>query len=982
MQYRTTLLAATLISCLAGLSAFRDARGAERLLEHYVVRQWTQDEGLPSDQIEDFEAGPDGFFWLASGRALYRFDGATSELLMQATEAGPPISAFIPLTEGSALVSLLTSVRQYQAGGAPADRRRLDSPLGANIDFVRAPNGVVWGVAQSGVIRYDDGPPRSFAAPEIQPHAPDSRFHGGCIDTVGRIWLVTQSRLLRFDPDAAVFEAVEAPDNPDLAIGGYERIFAGRDGRVWLYLHPCHLFVHEDASGWRRIETGYTAEQRLGIRTLLETGPDEVWFGTENALHRICKGVRAELTAADLGAPLYPSALVPSENGGLWVALRGAGLLHLRPRAVRMLRSPALSGRQPFYALSPLKNGAVRASVAGQGLFCGPVEQLAREEQTPLLQQTSVATILNEPDGVTWYATLGNYLIRQQGAFEEVVAIERAAPLPTWNVTALVRTRDGVLWAASPNGLFYVEDCKPPLLRVVTKERTDTLILDRSGTLYAACVNGLFRIAPGSQDVVRVAAPPRAHAIRVLAEDQDGSLWAGTTGGLFLCDRKGGRLTPAPGEWYQPERCIQQILFDHEGRLWLGTRTGILRLGATPNEGARLFDQTDGMETVECSGGFTPAGLACEDGRLLFPTLNGLACVDPQRLAHTAAPTVRPLLIDSPSVLPAGTRSVTFRFSALPVSEGLRARFSWQLDDEPWSAPSAARSAAFGRLTPGQHRLRVRALDREGGGAAPLVHLFLVRPLFWQSPLFRVTVLLLALGVSGALAAALTRRRAQLKLRRLARERALDLERARIARDLHDDIGAGLTRMAMLSAQGCYIPDMPQAANDLNARIFSAARETSRALNEIVWAANPDKDDTEQVAAYLVLYAENFLRDAGLRAKVLLAPDLPSIRLPPSIRHPLFRAVKEALANTAKHARATTVTLAIRCHENALIVEVADDGCGFSPETVHAGNGLAFMRKRLSEIGGACDLDTAPGRGTRLTFTLHLTRQAEPPLYA
>jgi len=509
-------------------------------------------------------------------------------------------------------------------------------------------------------------------------------------------------------------------------------------------------------------------------------------------------------------------------------------------------------------------------------------------------------------------------------------------------------------------------------LRIVAKARTDALLLNRAGSLDVACADGLFRIEAGTKTRSRCADLPGGRAIRVLMEDRSSRLWAGTADGLFLFDREAGRLAAAPGEWHQPDRCIQQIIEAADGRLWLGTRTGIVRLGATPGEAARVYDDGDGMETAECTGGFAPAGLALADGRLLFPTLNGLACVEPARLAPAAAPALKTVLLQGETTFPAGTRSATFRFSAQPLSEGLLARFSWQLDDEPWTAPAEARSVSFGRLTPGPHRLRVRAIGRDGGHSALLLHNFTVRPLFWQSPIFRLAALLLALGVSGAAAAALTRRRAHLMLRRLARERALDLERARIARDLHDDIGAGLTRIAMLSAQGRYIPNMPQDANDLNARIFGAARETSRALNEIVWAANPDKDDTEQVVAYLALYAENFLRDAGLRARVLLAPDLPSVRLPPSVRHPLFRAVKEALANAAKHARAATVTLDIRCRHNALVIEITDDGCGFAQDTARAGNGLTFMRNRLVAIGGAFDIDAAPGRGTRLIFTLPL----------
>ncbi len=963
-------LAGLACACLAGTAI------ADRLLDAFVLRQWTQDNGLPSSQIADLEAGPDSFLWLASGKELFRFDGATAEPFLRLEGTNQTIAACLPLDPDRAYVSTLTDVYLCGRDGAPRSTRLIDATLGANLDFVRLADGSCWGLTQEGLVRYEGVRAELFPAPGVSAHSPETRFHGGCADAEGNIWLVSQSRAFRFDVKARRFDVVPTPSIPEPRTGGFERIFAGLDGRVWLYLHPCRLFAFTPPAGWRSIDTGFTEGQRLGVRTLLETEDGDVWIGTESAVYRIKDGRRSDLTAADLGRPLYPSAIVRSPAGGVWIGLHDAGVLHLRPRTVAMVRAAGFDGPQAFYALARQPGGAIRAGIAGHGLFAGPPEQLRQEQQTPLLQNASVAALLDTPDASSWYATLGHYLICQRGDDETVAQIEYAAPLPTWNVTSLARTLDGTLWAGSPSGLFYVQPAWPPLLRVVTKTPCELAVTDRAGALFAACGSRLSAVGLRAKTLTPLADVPGGAAIRVVAEDRAGRLWLGTTRGLYLYDRAARALAPAPGEWHQPSRCIHQLLESREGRLWLGTRSGIVRLGETPGDAARLYDQADGMESTECTGGFAPAGLALDDGRLLFPTLNGLACVDPERLSHATSPTVRPVIADSPGALPAGTRSATFRFSALPVSEGLHARFSWRLDDEPWSEPAAARSATFGRLTPGAHRLAVRAYNREGVCLDPAVHAFTVRPLAWQSPLFQLASALLALGVSGAAAAAVTRRRAQSKILRLAQERALDRERARIARDLHDDIGAGLTRMAMLSTQGRYIPDMPQAGNDLNARIFDTARETSRALNEIVWAANPEKDDTEHVVTYLALYAENFLRDAGLRARVLIASDIPAIRVAPSVRHPLFRAVKEALTNAAKHARATAVTLDIRFAREALVIDVSDDGCGFDASSARAGNGLASMRSRLAELGGALSIDAAPGRGTRVTFTLPLKAQA------
>lgn len=948
---------------------------ADRLLDEYVVRQWTQDNGLPSAQIHDVEYGPDGFLWLATANALFRFDGAASELLMRVHVPGQRIASFLPVGEDRALISMMNKVYLCNTNETPLSEPLVLRPLGSNFDFFRTRDGTVWGVAQEGVIRYGPDTPELFPAPGILSHSRENRLQYGCADTGDNLWLTSQNQVLRFDTKALSYQEITTPPQSHLGVGGFERIFAGLDGKVWLYRHPCHLFVFTPPSEWKSVETGFTHEQRLGVRTLLETSAGEIWFGTENALYRLKDGRRSDLTAADLGTPLYPAALVASHSNGLWVGLRGTGLLHLRPRAVTTLRSPDLAGRQAFYALSPMADDRIRASIAGNGLFSGPPEALRQEAATPRVRNVTVAVIHESAGKVLWLATLGHYLIRQQDHHETIVEIERASPSPTWSVTSLAETPSGVLWAGSPSGLFYVTSANPPLLRIATSQATDLITVDSSGKFYAASGRFLVGVNTETRTAKEMARLPESCSIRVLADDRSGRFWVGTNRGLYLYDRDRRVLTPAPGEWHQPTRCIQQILQAHDGRIWLGTRYGIVRLGETPDEISRQFDQTDGMENAECTGGFAPAGLVLKDGRLLFPTLDGIACVDPKRLTRATSPTVTPVIARRPATFPSGTRSATFRFSALPVSEGIDARFSWHLDDEPWSKPTAARNATFNRLTPGPHRLAVRAFNREGVCLVPAVHTFSIQPQVWQSPFFQFAVALLALAASGGTAALVTRHRAQRRIRRLAQERALDQERARIARDLHDDIGAGLTRMAMLSTQGRYIPGMPQAGNDLSARIFDTARETSRALNEIVWAANPEKDDTEQVVTYLALYAESFLRDAGIRARVLIAADIPTIRVSPSVRHPLFRAVKEAITNAAKHSKASTVTLDVRFTRGALAIEVADDGHGFVVSGTHGGNGLASMRSRLTEIGGTLTVDSVPGRGTRVSFMLPL----EPP---
>ena len=221
------------------------------------------------------------------------------------------------------------------------------------------------------------------------------------------------------------------------------------------------------------------------------------------------------------------------------------------------------------------------------------------------------------------------------------------------------------------------------------------------------------------------------------------------------------------------------------------------------------------------------------------------------------------------------------------------------------------------------------------------------------------------------------RRRKQERLAEAGRQHALERERSRIARDLHDDFGAGLTEIAMHSdwvrrdlAQG------PTAETQRRMdRVCQSAIELTRSVDEIVWALNPANDTLDRFANYLMQSAKLFLDAAGLRARFDIPPELPAITLAGTTRHHLFLAVREALNNVTKHAHADLVRIELRVEATGLHIAVQDNGRGFLPAEAGAAGtqeGLESMRQRMEEIGGQFLLTSHPGTGTRAEFLLPL----------
>jgi signal transduction histidine kinase len=254
----------------------------------------------------------------------------------------------------------------------------------------------------------------------------------------------------------------------------------------------------------------------------------------------------------------------------------------------------------------------------------------------------------------------------------------------------------------------------------------------------------------------------------------------------------------------------------------------------------------------------------------------------------------------------------------------------------------------------------------------------LVLPHFWQTWWFLVVTGVASAAAVSAMVSLAMRRRLHRKLEIIERQRAVERERARIAKDIHDELGASLTRITMLSQSARDELESSPAAAEVD-RIYDTARDLTRAMDEIVWAVNPQHDTLDSLATYLGKFAQDFLAAAHIRCRLEMPIHLPSWPLTAEIRHNLFLAFKEALNNAVKHSAATEVRIFVEIAGDLVLLRVEDIGVGFStngsnnrsanePTRFSQGNGLRNMRQRLSEIGGHCEVRSAPGSGTAVTF--------------
>jgi signal transduction histidine kinase len=415
------------------------------------------------------------------------------------------------------------------------------------------------------------------------------------------------------------------------------------------------------------------------------------------------------------------------------------------------------------------------------------------------------------------------------------------------------------------------------------------------------------------------------------------------------------------------------------------------------------------MESSETNGESQPSGWKARDGRLWFPTVRGVVVIDPKtiEIPMTPPPVVLEQVKADEAVIfgdgatrskaetrdlkwdraregaaaeiqpvklgPGRARVIEFHYTANTFLDPRRARFRYRLEghDGDWRDETDQRVAHYTNLRPGKYRFEVTAANHHGvWSPTPATFAFTLEPHFYETWPF---YLLSAAATVGLAAGVQTYRlRWQRQLLKLDEQRALANERTRIARDLHDDLGTALTGLALeLDVAGREA----QRGGPLTERLSETARHTrdlAERMREVVWTVNPRCDTVSSLAGFLEQQVHQFLRADGLRVHLDFPEYIPEVPLGAEARHELALSVREALTNVVRHARASEVTLSLAILGQSLLVQVKDNGQGFQPGE-RVGHGLANMRARIEQIGGAFDCSSTRGAGTTIAFRLPIT---------
>ena len=995
-----------------------------------IHRQWLDKDGLPSSTINDLAQTSEGYLWIGTAAGLVRFDGQHFETFdrsnteafvesydIRALEVDEQGQLWVG-TAGGGLVRLRNG--QFEAVSGPKGLER------AHVRALHAANGRLWvGTVGAGIFVRKEGAYQSVSGLSAK------RIVTSFAATpTGSVWLGTDRGLRCLQGDT-----VQTPSHPSAL--GKQFVLNISPGTDESFLANTRQGVFRFLGGG---ECQVTTVENVASVGAFDTWVDEdntFWIGSDGrGLIRKKSDSLEALKATDGLGSNRVTTLFRGEEGSLWIGTEGGGLHQLRRGTFRTLA--ASDGLSMDMALTVYEDaeGVLWVGTEGGGLNRiedGQVTDVYTEESG--LPSNVILSVQEDANGHLWVGTYGGGVGRLvNGQF-----VRETSSIDIQSAFALHRGPSGTLWMGTDTGLVSFHPSEGFVHVSETRDLTNldisTLHETQDGALWIGVFpHGMYRLRDGVlKRYGETDGLPRSTVMDIHMSD-DGTLWLATNGSGMAVRQDSTFETFTVRDGLHSDK-IMQILEDESGNLWLGSHDGIARLsrsqvaayqrGNEPTLDPTLFDENDGLRADELNGGVQPAGVKGRDGMLWFPTVKGVAGIDPSNILHydeAPTPVIEQFEVDGEAVAPTNKlqvspdeKKIRLRFSAPTFIAPEQVTFRYRLDgyEREWKT-TTDRSATYTTLQPGRYSFEVQARNADGEWSSSAATLtFRQQPSMYQHPLFWVVcgVGLLGLGVFVHRVRVRWHRRQQQQLEQLVEERTEELSQAKeeaeearkkaeemnrlksaFLANMSHEIRTPLTSIIGLAE---VIGDEPETAPKFARSIERSGRRLLRTFNSVLQLAQlrAGTATVEREWINLVSVLRDVLSEFHLKAEekgisLQYEPSSPHIAAMLD-RAAIERVVANLVSNAIKFTEEGRIVVTVSSADKVVRVHVADTGVGIDEAKVddvfeefyqestgqgrkHQGSGLGLaITKHLVELmDGDIDVQSAEGEGTIFSVVL------------
>jgi len=864
----------------------------------------------------------------------------------------------------------------------------------------------------------------------------DNRIRAMVRDHAGVLWIGTRDGCLnRLDPTKNEFDCYfdSRSDSKTFGKEGVRTLCEDHSGNLWIGTYEAGLKRFDTITGkFHRFVHNPKDPKSLNSNTVRQVLVDQsgvLWIGTDGGgLDKWVPGRReVEHFVNDPKNPTslgndFVLSLCEDRSGTIWIGTM-VGLNKLYPRRNRFRNfshdpdDPKSLSSDHVAPIYEDRSGNLWVSTHGGGLnrfdhTTGAFEHFIHDPGNPnSIGSDNVTDVCEDRSGTYWISTWGGGLNKFDLKRKEFRHFTHDPKNPksisSDDIDPVYEDRSGMFWIGTLNdGLnkfdpksgefkhFFHDPNTPNSLsdNTIWGFEVDTAT-QKGEILWIATGNGFTRFDVQREEFQQFLPDPHhkqspSNNIMAIHKDQSSAIWLGTVGGgLFYFNQASGTFTQFTTKDGLPNNIIWCIEEDDHGRLWLSTSNGLSRFDPH-RKWFKNYDLDDGLQGSEFNGG---SHCKTRSGELCFGGTNGFTMFHPDSIKeNTHIPQIvitelkksgKPFditqVISSSGVIELSYKEnfFSFEFAALDFVRPEKNRYAYKLEgfNEDWIDCGLERSATFMNLEGGRYTFRVKGSNNDGvwneeGTSIAVV----ITPPFWKTWWFTTLLWMILAGSAGGTVRYVEMRKIRERMRILEQQQALDHERLRISRDMHDEVGATLTEIAILSELAKK--DEGQATTGIHIqKISERSREVVDNIGEIIWAINPKHDHLIDLAAYLRQYAAQYFRVASIRCRFEFPDTVPDLQLSAEARRNIFLVVKESLHNVVKHSKATEVVVRFTLVDQKMEIVIRDNGIGFSlKDATSLGNGLHSMKERMEDVGGRFVVESQPRCGTTVSLSVSL----------
>lgn len=947
----------------------------------YQIKSWTTGDGLPQNTVHSIVQTEDGYLWMTTLDGVVRYDGVRFTVFNKNNSAGIVSNRFTKIIEDK--------------------------------------QGDLWvGTEESGVTRYHDGEFQTYA---VSVNVQTKPIWNMSLDPDGKLVVATETNVVGWNGNEFAELGQFAGKNVE------SPIFWDKNGAAY-YIIGQTLYLMKNG---RISEFTLPGEEQIEVRNpFFEDSRGRIWIGTLTAgLVRIENDNLSVLNEKD-GLPngvINPR--IEDRDGNVWVTSKhGAVIISPDDEVSRLTVENGLSDdvltdvrqdREGNIWIGTLYRGlnrATRNSVA----FYSTNDGLAAKIVHPIFQAANgdiwlggggltrfsngvfekiignekrfgadITSIYQDREGRMWFGNFGTAYYLENGEFVSF--------LDKFGINAAVydihEAADGAMWFATSSGLFRYQDGQVTNLTVADNLISDNVkvILEAAdGALWFGTYGGISRLKDGKFQSFTTSDGLASNQVRALYEDADGTFWIGSYDG-GLTRFKDGKFTVYTSKDGLFNDGVFQILEDGNQNLWMSSNRGICRVakqqlndfadGRLKRIESTAYGKADGLEETECNGGQQPAGIKADDGKLWFPTQNGVAVIDPRKIQTN--PVAPPVVIESAAIdnkpvsvgdtikIAPGENNLQINYTGLSFVKPEQVGFRYKLEglDDDWVEAGNRRSAYYSYLPPGDYDFRVIAANSDGVWNMEGKSLKIkVVPPFYRTWWFWI---LCACLMAAAIYLAYRRRISRLENNRRMQENfsrdllaSQERERQRIAAELHDGLGQSLLVIKNRALLGTMSPDDQREAQEQFNEISLASSQALEEVREIAYNLRPYHLDRLGLTQSIKAMLETVNDSTAIEFAFDIMP-LENV-FPKDEEVIVYRVIQECVNNIVKHSQAGEASVLIHRSDTGITMTIEDNGRGFTPKSykqTKGGFGLIGLEERVRILGGTLQIRSAPDNG-------------------